>query len=89
MPTGRGITSMIKASRAIFWMLFGIWIATTIAIGIQAWNERGSSMPICTMMFFPWLLGGVVVFFLLHCLIRKLWPETTSEDQSVKRWGRL
>lgn len=70
---------MTKVSRAIFWMLFGIWAAALVVIGIEAKREEGGSMPLALPFGVAWLIGGLVGFLLLHILLRKLWPDDGGE----------
>jgi hypothetical protein len=62
----------MKFAKAIYWALFGAWIEMEVALWFEAGRESGGAMPIAFPLFVLFLIGGLALFLLLHCVIRRI-----------------
>lgn len=75
----------------LWWMLFGIFCAADFAVGTEALHEEGGSMPLAVLFFWPFTVGGLVIFGLSYWLIqrkinqhiaaRKWWVDAEAYDE--------
>ncbi len=54
-----------------FWILLVIWAFIQICLFFAAQNSVGQAMPLAPLLFWVWLIGGLIFFLILHIIVRK------------------